>query len=51
VMGADGMNLRANVDDGKMTKDDDHKYADDDMHKNEKPNIIAGAYRVPRGAN
>src|SRR5207249_7734018 len=28
VMGADGMNLRANVDDGKVTKDGDHKYAD-----------------------
>lgn len=44
VMGADGMNLRANVDDGKVTKDGDHKYADTDMHKGEKPNIIAGAY-------
>ena len=44
VMGADGMNLRANVDDGKVTKDGDHKYADADMHKGEKPNIIAGAY-------
>lgn len=37
-------NLRANVDDGKVTKDGDHKYADADMHKGEKPNIIAGAY-------
>ncbi len=44
VMGADGMNLRANVDDGKVTKDGDHKYADSDMHKGEKPNIVAGAY-------
>ena len=44
VMGADGMNLRANVDDGKVTKDGDHKYADADMHKGEKPNIVAGAY-------
>lgn len=44
VMGADGTNLRANVDDGKVTKDGDHKYADGDMHKGEKPNIIAGAY-------
>ena len=43
-MGADGMNLRANVDDGKVTKDGDHKYADGDMHKGEKPNIVAGAY-------
>ena len=44
VMGADGTNLRANVDDGKVTKDGDHKYADGDMHKGEKPNIVAGAY-------
>jgi len=44
VMGADGTNLRANVDDGKVTKDGDHKYADSDMHKGEKPNIVAGAY-------
>ena len=43
VMGADGMNLRANVDDGKVTKDGDHKFADGDMHKGEKPNIVAGA--------
>ena len=44
VMGADGTNLRANVDDGKVTKDGDHKYAEADMHKGEKPNIVAGAY-------
>lgn len=44
VMGSDGMNLRVNVDDGKVTKDGDHKYAEADMHKGEKPNIIAGAY-------
>ena len=44
VMGSDGMSLRANVDDGKVTKDGDHKYADADMHKGEKPNIVAGAY-------
>jgi hypothetical protein len=44
VMGSDGMSLRANVDDGKVTKDGDHKYADADMHKGEKPNVIAGAY-------
>lgn len=44
VMGADGTNLRVNVDDGKVTKDGDHKYADGDMHKGEKPNIVAGAY-------
>lgn len=44
VMGADGSNLRANVDDGKVTKDGNHKFADSDMHKGEKPNIVAGAY-------
>lgn len=44
VMGSDGMNLRVNVDDGKVTKDGDHKYAEADMHKGEKPNIVAGAY-------
>src|SRR6266545_6309229 len=41
VMGADGMNLRANVDDGKVTKDGDHKYADSDMHKGEKADSVA----------
>jgi len=44
VMGSDGMSLRANVDDGKVTKDGDHKYAETDMHKGEKPNVVAGAY-------
>lgn len=44
VMGADGMNLRANVDDGKVTKDGDLKFADADANKGSKPNIIAGAY-------
>lgn len=44
VIGADGMNLRANVDDGKVTKDGDLKFADADAKKGTKPNIIAGAY-------
>jgi hypothetical protein len=44
VMGSDGMNLRINVDDGKVTKDGDLKYAESDMHKGEKPNVVAGAY-------
>lgn len=44
VMGSDGMSLRANVDDGKVTKDGDHKYAETDVNKGEKPNVIAGAY-------
>lgn len=44
VIGSDGMNLRVNVDDGKVTKDGDLKFADTDMHKGEKPKITAGAY-------
>lgn len=44
VMGADGTSLRANVDDGKVTKDGDHKYAEADASKGAKPNVIAGAY-------
>jgi Domain of unknown function (DUF4394) len=44
VIGSDGMNLRANVDDGKVTTDGALKYAETDMHKGEKPNIVAGAY-------
>lgn len=44
VIGADGTNLRANVDDGKVTKDGALKFAETDMHKGESPNIVAGAY-------
>ena len=44
VIGTDGTNLRVNVDDGKVTKDGDHKFAETDMHKGEKPNVVAGAY-------
>ena len=44
VMGADGMNLRVNVDDGKVTKDGELKFADGDMSKGGKPNVVAGAY-------
>ncbi|MES2751806.1 MAG: DUF4394 domain-containing protein, partial [Pseudomonadota bacterium] len=44
VMGSDGMSLRANVDDGKVTKDGDHKYAETDANKGAKPNVVAGAY-------
>ena len=35
---------RANVDDGKVTKDGDLKFAETDMHKGEKPNVVGGAY-------
>jgi hypothetical protein len=44
LMSNDGTNLRVNVDDGKVTTDGAHKFADADMHKGEKPNIVAGAY-------
>lgn len=44
IIGTDGMNLRANVDDGMVTTDGALKFADSDMHKGEKPNIVAGAY-------
>ena len=44
IIGSDGMNLRANVDDGKVTKDGSLKFADADMHKGKSPKIVAGAY-------
>ncbi|MFT0861244.1 DUF4394 domain-containing protein [Ancylobacter sp. G4_0304] len=44
VIGSDGTNLRANVDDGKVTTDGKLKFADTDMHKGETPNIVAGSY-------
>lgn len=44
LMGSDGTSLRVNVDDGKVIKDGSHKFADADMHKGEKPNVVAGAY-------
>jgi hypothetical protein len=44
VIGSDGTNLRANVDDGKVVTDGRLKFADADMHKGEKPSIVAGAY-------
>ena len=44
VMGNDGTNLRVNVDDGKVTTDGSHKFADADMHKGETPKVVAGAY-------
>lgn len=40
VIGSNGISLRAN----KVTKGGNHKYADADMHKGEKPNFIVGAY-------
>jgi hypothetical protein len=44
LMSADGTSHRANVDDGKVTVDGSHKYADTDMNKGKKPRVIAGAY-------
>src|SRR4029077_17168885 len=44
LIGSDGTNLRVNVDDGKVTTDGKLKFAETDMHKMEKPNIVAGAY-------
>lgn len=44
IIGADGMNLRANVDDGKVTKDGQLKFAEADMHKGKMPKVVAGAY-------
>ncbi len=44
VIGIDGTNLRANVDDGKVTTDGALKFAETDMHKGETPKVVAGAY-------
>ena len=44
IIGSDGTNLRANVDDGKVTTDGTLKFAETDMHKGEKPNVVAGSY-------
>ncbi len=44
LMSNDGTSLRVNVDDGKVVTDGSHKFAETDMHKGEKPNVIAGAY-------
>lgn len=44
VMSPDGTNLRVNVDDGKVIEDGKLKFAENDMHKGETPNVVAGAY-------
>lgn len=44
LMGSDGTSLRANVDDGMVTKDGSHKFADADEAKGQTPNVVAGAY-------
>lgn len=43
-MGTDGTNLRADVDTGKVTTDGKLAFDDGDMHKGEKPNVVAAAY-------
>ena len=44
VIGSDGSNLRANVDDGKVIKDGMLKYAGGDANKGKMPKVVAGAY-------
>jgi outer membrane protein assembly factor BamB len=44
IIGSDGANLRANVDDGKVTKDGSLKFADTDGMKGKTAKVIAGAY-------
>jgi hypothetical protein len=44
IIGADGTNLRANVDDGKVTKDKTLAFAESDAAKGKTPMIVAGGY-------
>lgn len=44
VIGSDGSNLRANVDDGKVVTDGSLKFADADANKGKAPKVVAGAY-------
>ena len=44
IVGSDGTNLRANVDDGSVTTDGALKFAETDMHKGEQPKVVAAAY-------
>jgi len=44
VIGEDGTNLRVNVEDGKTAVDGTLKFAESDMHKGEKPRVVAAAY-------
>lgn len=43
-MGTDGTNLRADVDSGKVMTDGKLAFEEGDMHKGEKPNVVAAAY-------
>lgn len=44
IIGSDGTNLRANVDDGKVMKDGQLKFAETDTMKGKAPKVVAGAY-------
>lgn len=44
IIGSDGTNLRANVDDGKVAVDKPLNFAEADANKGKKPMIVAGAY-------
>ncbi len=44
IIGSDGTSLRANVDDGKVTKDGSLKYAEGDKASGKTPMVTAGAY-------
>ncbi|TWT14925.1 DUF4394 domain-containing protein [Reyranella sp. CPCC 100927] len=44
VIGSDGSNLRANVDDGKVVTDGNLKFADSDTSKGKSAKVVAGAY-------
>ena len=44
VMGSQGVSVRVNADDGKVTIDGAHKYKDGDANAGKPPKIIAGAY-------
>ena len=44
IIGADGTNLRANVDDGKVVTDKPLNYAEADANKGRTPMVVAGAY-------
>jgi hypothetical protein len=44
IMGSDGTSHRVNVDDGKVTVDSSHKYADADTAKGKTSKVVAGAY-------
>lgn len=44
IISEDGTSLRANVDDGKVTKDGSLRYADGDANKGKTPKVVAIAY-------